>query len=64
MPVAIPIAGREGVNPVAEAVVVMRVIEAVRRPAVEIYVATVTRMLWAEDALCLVDDEDLAAELL
>ena len=48
VPVAIPIAGREGVNPVAEAVVVMRVIEAVRRPAVDIYVTTVTRMLWAE----------------
>jgi len=48
VPVSVPVAGRKGVNPVAEAVVVMRVIEAVRRPAVEIYVATVTRMLRAE----------------
>ena len=48
MPVAVPVACRKGVNPVAEAVVVMRVIEAVRRSAVEIYEVAVTRMLRAE----------------
>ena len=48
VPVAVPVACRKGVNPVAEAMVVMRVIEAVRRPAVEVNVVPVTRMLRAE----------------